>query len=311
MLWVSYIFLCHLQALEPLQIWDKMPDPVDSPGSSGSSFDPYTTPGHDTSNRTTEHNHSNHGYQSLQTGHGQRGSLADSDLMGRYRPGKLEEPSKDPDEMLRKRKRSPGADVSSFPGMVKHGSDARGRVGTDFPEGRKRARPSGSSDSKSMSPDGMNSGLSDKSSFPGELWQHIFTFLPPESLGSLLLVNRAFNFLLTADDEQILARSPSEGVLKYQSVNPIWSISRKSFHPGMPRPLFNMKELEMWQLVRGSICQFCGKSGSLASSTDLPLVDKNQPTDVTVVWPFGVRSCGECLKQKTEKVRGISFYNDG
>lgn len=308
-----------------------MPDPVDSPGSSGSSsFNPYTTPGDDQTNgasstlgRTTERSPTNHGYQH-QRGHGGRGSLdegPDIESMEAYRLGRLEEPSQHSDEMHRKRKRSPTPNDSgrstrlgfphhenagAFLGMGNVGSDARGRMNPEFQEGRKRARPLGSDSSEPMSPDGILCEMSyDASTLPGELWQHIFTFLPPESLGCLLRVNHAFRFLLTADDKEILSRSANEGVLKYQSPNSIWSISRKYFHPGMPRPLFNLNELEMWQLARGTVCQFCGKSGSLASSTDPSPSDKNQPADIRIVWPFGVRSCGECLEQKTEKVRGI------
>ncbi|KAK2759043.1 hypothetical protein FQN54_003142 [Arachnomyces sp. PD_36] len=291
-----------------------MPDPGDSPGSSGSSsFNPYNTPGHDdqangsasASSRPVEYNSANHGYQQRQLGHG-----PGMDSMETYRSGRFEEPISHPDEMHRKRKRSPNAhteNASPYPGIGSMGSDARGRNDPDFLGGRKRARP-GSNGSESMSPDGIQSGTSyDKSTLPGELWQHIFTFLPPESLGSLSLVNQAFKFLLTADDAQILARSPSEGALKYQSANSIWSISRKSFHPGMPRPLFNLTELEMWRLVRGSICQFCGKSGSLVSSTDLSPLEKDQPGDLRLVWPFGIRSCSECLEQKTEKEMDLLF----
>ena len=295
-----------------------MPDPVDSPGSSGSSsFNPYTTPAtEDQTNgasrafsRTTEPNSIDNAYRQGQPGHGGRGGRGidpNDESMETYRVGRMDGLDQYGDQGHRKRKRSTTPEGMDY----RMGSDSMERIHPDFQGGRNHARPVGLNGSESISPDGMHSpsGMPiDRSNLPGELWQHVFTFVPPESLGCLLQVNRTFKFLLTANDTQVLPRSPTHGASKYQSTNSIWSTSRKSFHSGMPRPLSSLTELEMWKLVRGSVCQFCGKSGSPTSSATTPSpLDKNtQHTDVRIVWPFGVRLCVGCLEENSEKVRGL------
>lgn len=151
---------------------------------------------------------------------------------------------------------------------------------------------------------------SDKSNLPGEIWQHVFTFVPPASLGRLLRVHSAFNTLLNPSKGAFKGDSSERTTprgLKIQSPNSVWSASRKLYCPGMPRPLSSLTELSMWRLVRGRNCQFCGKAGSSIPPTFATSPWEAGPgeKDVRIVWPFGVRSCGLCLKDRIEKVCGL------
>ncbi len=141
--------------------------------------------------------------------------------------------------------------------------------------------------------------------FPIEIWQHVFTFVPPVSLGRLLRVNQVFRACLTESPKEYSAsRSQRQAVLKLEEADAIWSASRKLFCPGLPRPLRAFKELDMWRLIRGRNCQFCGKvdrSMALSNSTD-PWEAGPGKDGVRVIWAFGVRCCGPCLQEKSEKV---------
>lgn len=141
----------------------------------------------------------------------------------------------------------------------------------------------------------------DMSKLPMEVWHHVFTFLPPVTLGMLLRVNKTFHFHLAPRDMEFLNRSAVYGLLKPLSSNSIWSASRKAFHPGIPRPLADMTELEMWKLIGGTSCQFCGKSVSGSLSESLPWESGPGANGVRIIWPFGVRTCGACLILRTEK----------
>jgi len=144
-----------------------------------------------------------------------------------------------------------------------------------------------------------------KSQFPIEIWQHVFTFVPPVSLGRLLRVNRCFNACLTESSKAPLVTNfQHQGIVQLAEANTIWSASRKLFCPGLPRPLRDLEELDMWRLIRGRDCQFCGKVDS--SKAGLDPVDPWEAgpgkDGVRVIWAFGVRCCGNCLQDKSEKV---------
>ncbi|KAI1941839.1 hypothetical protein LOZ58_002559 [Ophidiomyces ophidiicola] len=142
----------------------------------------------------------------------------------------------------------------------------------------------------------------DRSNLPGEMWQHVFTFLPPISLGRLLKVNTIFKDLLT---DAPVKRS-TRGLLKFIHPNHIWSSSRKTFHPGMPRPLSSLSELDMWRLVCGTGCQFCKKSSF--SSFDGSIWEGGPgPNGTRIIWPFAVRACSECLQKNCEKEMDLLF----
>lgn len=142
------------------------------------------------------------------------------------------------------------------------------------------------------------------STLPAALWQHILSYVPPVFLGRMLSVNHAFNTWLTSgESEGDPPRLPNSTV---QPLNPeaVWAISRRRFCPGIPRPIHGLKELDMWKLLRGRNCQICEKV-----KIDFPIANPQNPwesgpgdTGVRVVWPFGLRCCGACLEQNTQKV---------
>ena len=160
------------------------------------------------------------------------------------------------------------------------------------------AEPSaGQSDSQDKLP-------SDLSKLPPELWQRVFTFVPPLSLGRLLSVNRTFNSLLDPSKSLPQARTLQRGPLSLQGQDHIWSVARKLLIPSMPRPMSSIPELETWKLVRGHYCQFCGRKPTvtLPSFTSAPWSSGPGPENVRVIWPFAVRSCGSCLSTRLVKV---------
>ncbi|OJD19774.1 hypothetical protein AJ78_00273 [Emergomyces pasteurianus Ep9510] len=146
------------------------------------------------------------------------------------------------------------------------------------------------------------------SMLPGEIWQHIFTFLPPTSLGRILCVNKTYKSLLTPSDAEVSVFPQTSGLLKYLNPNSVWSVSRRAFHPGMPRPLLFLTELEMCKLIYGINCQFCGKPSSCSPSADGTVWEAGPgPDGVRIIWPFGIRACGECTQVKSEKEMDLLF----
>jgi len=140
------------------------------------------------------------------------------------------------------------------------------------------------------------------SHLPKEVWQYVFTFLDPKTLGSLLRTNRAFKTYLTSE-ESYSQDQPIQGSLKPISSAIIWSISRKVCFPGMPRPLANRTELDMWKLVGATNCQFCKKPDTSSSSTTSSPYENGPGVDgIRIVWPFGIRVCSNCLFARTRKV---------
>lgn len=143
---------------------------------------------------------------------------------------------------------------------------------------------------------------------PIQIWQHVFCFVPPVFLGRLLRVNRTFHSLLNPDYSP-LPRSDSKetGIAVFQNAETIWAASRRRFAPGLPKPLHGVHELNMWRLMRGNNCQFCGEKSRLLTSsiTSNPWQSGPGNTGVRVIWPFGVRCCSKCLKIHSEKVTSV------
>ncbi|KAL8658117.1 MAG: hypothetical protein Q9226_001267 [Calogaya cf. arnoldii] len=70
----------------------------------------------------------------------------------------------------------------------------------------------------------------------------------------------------------------------------IWAASRKRFAPGLPRPLRNLKELDMWRLLRGQACQLCNNTkGYIATDIDL-LLSSDFPSFLRFALPFALVS---------------------
>ncbi|KAI1435023.1 hypothetical protein GGR50DRAFT_350879 [Xylaria sp. CBS 124048] len=138
-----------------------------------------------------------------------------------------------------------------------------------------------------------------------EIWQHIFTFLPPKMLGRLLSVDRCFNYILDPFPKFSYRgrHSAVPGSLSTLRPEVIWQNSRRRFWPNMPTPLRDHTELQMWQLACRSSCQSCGVSSGQSSSSsgnDTSKVE-NQYTGPRPIWPFAVTSCAACLPKITTK----------
>ncbi|KIX01805.1 uncharacterized protein Z518_09532 [Rhinocladiella mackenziei CBS 650.93] len=143
---------------------------------------------------------------------------------------------------------------------------------------------------------------------PHEILQHIFTFVDPVSLGRLIRVNRSFRSLL----DPTTSLPQASGQVKHLTIRSqdlIWATSRKTFLQGFPKPMDDMTELEMWRLVRGRFCQYCGKKTrkgdqSLISS---PWTAGPGPETIRTIWPFRVKSCGSCLEPRLIKETELLF----
>lgn len=143
------------------------------------------------------------------------------------------------------------------------------------------------------------------SGLPDEIWQHVFSFVPPVFLGRLLSVNRVFHACLTkATGEQRDQARYAASAVRPVSADSVWAASRKRFAPGLPKPLRGLQELDMWRLLRGRPCQLCGetKTQNFATSAESPLESGPGDKGVRVLWPFGIRTCGSCLQKCSEKV---------
>ena len=148
-------------------------------------------------------------------------------------------------------------------------------------------------------------GQAQPSGLPVEIWQHIFSFVPPVFLGRLLRVNRAFNaYLTSATSDPANREMGNRHAVRPVSADDVWASSRKRFAPGLPRPTLGLSELERMRLLRGRQCQICGeaKTQNFATSSESPLESGPGDKGVRVIWPFGVRSCGPCLHKCSEKV---------
>lgn len=141
------------------------------------------------------------------------------------------------------------------------------------------------------------------SELPPELLQHIFTFIPPLFLGRLLRVNRFINTLLDPRKALPRVQHSSQVSLPLQDQDHVWSVARKRFIPGMPRPLSSVLELELWKLLLSSSCQFCAKKATTdPPSSSSPWSAGPGPESVRIIWPFAVKSCGSCLSTRLVKV---------
>lgn len=151
---------------------------------------------------------------------------------------------------------------------------------------------------------GDGNSSSDRSRLPAEVWQYIFTFCPPRTLGRLLRVSRLFNLCLdpssTVEGEQP-ASLPRTAVAALKP-NSIWQFSRRRFWPSMPSPIQDKTELYMWQLSCSSSCQHCGSSMSQQEDLIDPWQSGPGKDGVAIIWPFATRSCGLCLLSKSTKV---------
>ncbi|KAH8657053.1 hypothetical protein BGZ60DRAFT_434707 [Tricladium varicosporioides] len=141
----------------------------------------------------------------------------------------------------------------------------------------------------------------DKSLLPAEIWHHIFIFCPPRMLGLLLQVNKSFNAQLDISSPYHYTLPSSTALLQSLQPDAIWRASRLLFNQGIPGPLADKSEIDMWRLACGSQCQFCTRK----QSEMLAVMDQWNPgpgeNGVRPVWSFGIRTCGACLEERSVK----------
>ena len=111
---------------------------------------------------------------------------------------------------------------------------------------------------------------------PVELWAEIFVYLQPETLGKLRRVCRHFYKALVNEN--------------------VWRRSRRIHAEDMPKPVFGLREWQMWELCKGAGCMLCDRYDGLPKGSG----------GVKIYWPFRVRCCPECLQENTTKV-GLSI----
>ena len=142
------------------------------------------------------------------------------------------------------------------------------------------------------------------SALPAVLWQQILCHVHPVFLGRMLSVNRAFNTILTSGQNEQDSTPLSAKMIRPLSAEVIWAMSRTRHCPGLPRPIHGLKELQMWKLLKGNDCQICGKvrTDTAVTTPQDPWESGPGDTRVRIVWPFGLRCCGPCLQEKTQKV---------
>ena len=141
---------------------------------------------------------------------------------------------------------------------------------------------------------------------PMEIWQHIFSFVPPVFLGRLMRVGRAFQGYLTSNSsEEASHRLKNQCAVQPVSADEVWAASRKRFASGLPKPTLGLSELGRMRLLRGRQCQICGdvKNQNFATSFESPLESGPGEKGIRVIWPFGIRSCGPCLHKCSAKVQ--------
>lgn len=156
---------------------------------------------------------------------------------------------------------------------------------------------------------------------PAEIWHHIFTFLPPRSLGNSLRVNKLFyNYLDPSPLVKVpcpsFSEPPSWQSRKRLSIckpDSIWQSSRRLFWPRMPSPLKGRSEVDMWRLACSQFCQFCnikdGAGGEITRAKDQWHRGPGAK-GVSPIFPFFVVSCGSCLADRILKVREIAPLAD-
>lgn len=146
---------------------------------------------------------------------------------------------------------------------------------------------------------------------PEQIWQHIFTLVPPRDLGRLLTVNKLFHaFLSPLSTHSPVCYNDIPSTFPILKPDAIWQASRRLFWPRMPAPLKGKLEIQMWRLVCSMSCQLCGfqSQKKLPSSNNEAWCRGPGPSDVCPIFPFCVFACGNCLKKKGIKV-GVSGFS--
>ncbi|KJZ79100.1 hypothetical protein HIM_01251 [Hirsutella minnesotensis 3608] len=140
---------------------------------------------------------------------------------------------------------------------------------------------------------------------PAEIWQRVFTLVPPKTLGRLVCVNKLFNKFLDATSRFEDAEAPRHrcrSTLPLLKPDAIWQASRRNFWPQMPSPLKERSEADMWRLCCTRTCQFCGAQDRLETwSTEDQWHRGPGAKGVSPIFPIFVVACGQCLSRQTIK----------
>ena len=144
---------------------------------------------------------------------------------------------------------------------------------------------------------------------PLQLWQAIFKFCPLPTLFRISRVNHDFRRCLLETQEHhndgntsAIDYHPVYGFLPTIKPNEIWSSSWQLHLPPLPDPIPGLNERQMLTILINEFCQFCGKNSSVQQGD---MDDWNQgPGDsgARIIWPFGIRSCGLCLRDRVQNV---------
>lgn len=151
----------------------------------------------------------------------------------------------------------------------------------------------------------------DRYLLPAEIWQHVFTFASPRTLGRLLRVNKVFRAYLDPQSPACASAiaSLSRSVVPLRQPEVIWQASRRLFRPWMPNPLNEMTELGMWKLSCNFVCDFCDNRQNTVSSVSLDQWHSGPGgAGVRPIWAFAIRACGPCLQLRTVKVDNNFIY---
>jgi hypothetical protein len=183
-----------------------------------------------------------------------------------------------------------------------------GHLAVDPAERTKRRRVSVLGSSNGSTSPGARRTIhahADLTSLPVEILQEICLNVDPISLGRLMTLSRFFGSLLDPEGTMpTTVRSDQPQRLPVRKPNIIWTLSRRKYCHGMPRPMDGLNELESWKLALGRTCQFCGKPSKRASAQATSDLWHNGPgrDGVRTIWPFRMRSCAQCLESRTIKV---------
>ena len=140
---------------------------------------------------------------------------------------------------------------------------------------------------------------------PCELWQHVFRFLPPANLAILVRVCRHFQQGLNSPHLSDL-NVQYQGALRIEPSEHIWNASRTRWLPNAPSSTPACSEAELIRLLFSKKCQFC-KRAPTPQDDSSPWTMGPGARGVRLIWPFLIRSCGQCLDQRVQTVSSLQF----
>ena len=147
------------------------------------------------------------------------------------------------------------------------------------------------------------------SSLPAEIWQHIFSFVSPTTFLSLLQVCRNFRTYLTDSKLASGTNQDYRGRLNLVDPDLIWRAARTRWHPEMPTIPPGCNEVILFRILWFQNCQYCGRKPTHGKK-QIPWEMGPGEDNVCRIWPFLIRSCGQCLIQRIQTVNSLMFSSD-